>query len=46
MQNRVEQNKILDLSPAKSTALLHDFRPRDLDSQIQPGMRFKGRSAS
>ena len=37
---------ILDLSPTKSTALLHEFRPRNRSEEIQPGMRFQGRSPS
>ena len=42
----MENNDILDLSPTIGQANTYDFRARQKSLEIQPGMRFAGRSHS
>jgi hypothetical protein len=38
----VNDHRLLDYTPTPVTALNHDYRPRLLQKEIQPGMRFQG----
>ena len=42
----MENNEILDLNPTTGTALTYDYRQREKNLEIQPGMRFAGKRQS